>query len=244
MKKTIYGRLLAFGFIVSAAFGCVNRQSASEPEAGIFGQYVRAYTAGIVDSTAAIRIELVETPTEQPASGLFSIKPHVSGTTLWENGNTVVFKPKALVPGENYEISFALRKVSGADKDFKFGISVRKALKDQEALEEPGTGFRVRRCRLNDSHIDLIFSETPTNAATRGMVELEGVARSYVQVQDSAVAIVVEHGDVLGVLKIRGFGTLPPGPSGIVHSIELPDEIIRKFPPFLQCPSDRLLSGG
>ena len=65
-----------------------------------------------------------------------------------------------------------------------------------------------------------------------------------VQVQDSAVAIVVEHGDVLGVLKIRGFGTLPPGPSGIVHSIELPDEIIRKFPPFLQCPSDRLLSGG
>ena len=192
MKKTIYGRLLAFGFIVSAAFGCVNRQSASEPEAGIFGQYVRAYTAGIVDSTAAIRIELVETLTEQPASGLFSIKPHVSGTTLWENGNTVVFKPKALVPGENYEISFALRKVSGADKDFKFGISVRKALKDQEAREEPGTGFRVRRCRLNDSHIDLIFSETPTNAATRGMVELEGVARSYVQVQDSLVRVYFE----------------------------------------------------
>ena len=62
-----------------------------------------------------------------------------------------------------------------------------------------------------------------------------------VQVLDSAIAIMVEHDNVLGVLQVRGLGALPPGPSGKVHVIEFPDEIIREFPPVIQRPADGLL---
>ena len=178
------------------ALACGPKKTAKTPEAEVYAEYVKAYTGGIVSQEATIRVELSQDAKETPGDGLFSFKPALEGTTLWENGSTVVFTPESLEPGQTYRASFALGKVLGpgtsAPGSFDFGFTVRKPA--PEAVEEIDTreGFRVRKATLQESRIDILMSEAPVNAAKKGMIELQGVARSYVQVEDSLVKVFFE----------------------------------------------------
>ena len=170
-------------------------KKAQEPAADVYAEYVKAYTGGIVSEDAAIRLELAQDATKQPQDGLFSFKPAVEGITVWEAPDVVVFSPApgALVPGQSYTASFALNKVSeNAPASFDFGFTVRKATPVAEEPEDTREGFRVRSAKLTESRIEILFSEAPVNAANKGLIELQGVARSYVQVEDQLVKVFFE----------------------------------------------------
>lgn len=170
-------------------------KKAQEPDAEEYAEFVKAYTGGIVGEDAAIRIELAQNAQKQPQDGLFSFKPAVEGITVWEAPDVVLFSPSpgALVPGQAYNASFALDKVlKNAPGSFDFGFTVRKAVARAEEAADMRDGFRVRSAKLTESRIEILFSETPVNAANKGMIELQGVARNYVQVEDSLVKVFFE----------------------------------------------------
>ena len=188
---------MAAAMMVVAACG---PKKAQEPEADVYAEYVKAYTGGIVAEDATIRIELYDEVGQKggAAKGLFSFKPAMDGITVWESPDVVTFTPAPgeLEPGQSYRASFALRDALGGAKkvpaSFDFGFTVRKKVQPVEEAADMRDGFRVRSARLQDSRIDVVFSEAPANAATRGLIELQGVARSYVQVEDSLVKVYFE----------------------------------------------------
>ncbi len=166
------------------------------PSAQEFAPYVKAYTGGIVGEDAVLRIELAQDATAQPTEGLFSIKPKVEGTTQWINPSTVSFTPTAWKAGETYTVSFALDKVCGnaPEEPFTFGLAVRGKGKEADEAEEPDNGrpFRVVKAVLRENLVEVTLSQEPANANVKGLVELEGAARSYVQVEDKVLKLPFE----------------------------------------------------
>ena len=171
-----------------------------EPSAEEFAPYIKAYTGGIVTSDAMLRIELAQEADAFPEEGLFSLKPSVKGTVKWDGPAAVNFIPEeALKEGKNYRVQFALGKVlEGAPDKFDFGLSV-KGLSNEDGVEgeEPDNGkpFRVVKITKKESVIEAELSQAPANALVKGMVELEGVTRSYVQVQGNTLLVHFEGAD-------------------------------------------------
>ena len=171
-----------------------------EPSAEEFAPYVKAYTGGIVTSDAVIRIELAQEADAFPEEGLFSLKPAVKGVVKWDGPAAVNFLPEeALKEGKNYRVQFALGKVlEGAPAKFDFGISVKgHSNEDGVEGEEPDNGkpFRVVKIAKKENLIQVDLSQAPANALVKGMVELEGVSRSYVQVQENSLLVHFEGAD-------------------------------------------------
>ena len=63
------------------------------------------------------------------------------------------------------------------------------------------------------------------------------------EVKDAALAVVVQHDNVLAVLEIGGLGAGPFDFTGKVNGIECPDEVVRELHPVLQRPSGSLFLG-
>lgn len=186
-------------FLVAAAaalFACGPKKTAQTPSAEAFAPYIKAYTGGIVAPDAQIRIELMEAAASQPTEGLFAFTPTVQGHVKWNSATSVTFVPDTLLPGKQYAVRFFLGKVQeGAPESFDFGLAVR-APEVQEAESvvqaQPGEGFRVLRATLAGDHIDVELSDAPVNALQKGLVELQGAVRSYVQVQDKRLCVYFE----------------------------------------------------
>ena len=188
-------KLLAVLIPVLLLVSC-NEQKTTTPSAEEFAQYIKAYTGGIIGANATLRVELTDDLSQQLAGAvskgaslpvdMFTFKPSLEGTVTWDGTRAVVFTPAAgaLVPGEKYRVRFDI-----CDKVFEYGFTVNKAVEESEEEEDMGAGFRVRSAKLDGSYIDVKFSEAPQNAAKRGLVELDGVARSYVQVMDDVVRV-------------------------------------------------------
>ena len=207
-------KLLAALIPVLLLVSC-NEQKTATPSAEEFAQYIKAYTGGIIGADATLRVELTDDLSQQLAGAvskgaslpvdMFTFKPSLEGTVTWDGTRAVVFTPAAgaLVPGEKYRVKFDLKRFldfarndkGGARNDkegsdfFEYGFMVNKAVEESEEEEDMGAGFRVRSAKLEGSYIDVKFSEAPQNAAKRGLVELDGVARSYVQVMDDVVRV-------------------------------------------------------
>lgn len=64
-----------------------------------------------------------------------------------------------------------------------------------------------------------------------------------VKVQDPALAVAVQRGDVLGVPEVRGFCAFALGLFRKVDGVECSDEVIRQFPPVIQGPADAFFPG-
>ena len=176
---------------------CGPKKTAVEtPSAQEFAEFVKAYTGGIVADDAVIRIDLAQDAAQQPTEGLFSIKPQVKGTTQWVTPTSVTFTPEALKAGETYTVSFALDKVlQDAPSPFTFSMAVRGRCEEEQEAGEPDNGrpFRVTRAELKENQVEVTFSKAPANATVKGLVELDGVARSYVQVEDKLLKVHFEN---------------------------------------------------
>ena len=63
------------------------------------------------------------------------------------------------------------------------------------------------------------------------------------EVKDAALAVVVQHDNVLAVLEVGGLGAGPFGFPGKVNGIKRPDKIVCELHPVLQRPSDSFFLG-
>ena len=184
----IAGLVAAFGLS-----GCGNGgRKAPSPSAEDFAPYIKAYTGGIVTEDAVIRIDLTEDAAQMPTEGLFTTSPRTEGTVLWNSPSSVTYTPEKLSVGKDYSISFALGKVlKDAPEEFSFPITVKGAPEHQEQPEEEDNGkpFRVKKASLQPGRIEVVLSAQPVNAKVKGLVELTGVAKSYVQVNDNIINV-------------------------------------------------------
>lgn len=184
--------LLAAAMLLTA---CGPHKKAQTPNPEEFAPYIKAYTGGIVADDVQIRVDLTGDAAQMPLEGLFTLSPKAEGVTQWTSASQVRFIPSegALKAGTTYTVRFALGKVRpGAPEEFVFGLTVKgrpAAEQADQAAQEPGQGFRVVSTVLEDSHIDVVLSHTPANARVKGLVELQGAARSYLEVEDSLVRV-------------------------------------------------------
>ena len=177
----------------AALVACGPKKTAVEtPSAQEFAEYVKAYTGGIVGEDAIIRIDLAQDAVQQPTEGLFTFQPKVQGTTQWTTPTTVTFTPQELKAGQTYTVSFALDKVlKDAPSPFTFSLAVRGKSENAQEAGEPDNGrpFRVVKAELKENQVEVTLSEAPANATIKGLVELEGAARSYVQIEDKLLKV-------------------------------------------------------
>ena len=182
------GLMVAFGLC-----GCGNGgNKAQTPSAEDFAPYIKAYTGGIVTEDAVIRIDLMEDAAEMPTEGLFTTNPKTEGTVLWDSSTSVTYTPEKLTVGKSYSISFALGKVlKDAPEEFVFPITVKGAPEhvDEPEEEDNGNAFRVKKVSLLPGRIEVVLSGEPVNAKVKGLVELSGAARSYIQVNDNIINV-------------------------------------------------------
>ncbi len=248
MRKFVL--LLAAAAVMAA---CEPKKTAVEtPSAQEYAEYVKAYTGGIVGEDTAIRIVLAQDATNQPTQGLFSIQPQVQGTTQWVSPTTVTFTPESLNPGQTYTISFALDKViKDAPSPFTFSLAVRGKGIETEIVLEPDNGnpFRVVKSKLKENLVEVTLTQAPVNASIKGLVELKGATRSYVQVEDNVLKVHFEgqqedlvltldkslkdkDGNTLGESFVRNFTASEPKPAVelLVSGTILPDKNQRSLP--------------
>ena len=185
--------------VIGLAFSCGPKKAA--PTDTAYAAYIQAYTGGVIPDNASVRLELSnEVPEESRIEeGLFSFSPSVKGTVHWVRPDAVEFIPDdgALKAGTIYTCTFNLGKVvpvgDKALEKFAFGLNVRSAsASEEEAAGEAaddGT-FRVRSARLSGNRITISFSrELGKNASEKGLIKLDGVARSYVTVDGKQVFV-------------------------------------------------------
>ncbi len=221
------------------AFAACGPKKAAEPSAHDYAPYIKGFTGGIVTQDATIRIELAEDALDQPVEGLFSFKPSLKGSVKWNGPQSVAFVPEdgALKVGQTYKATFALGKlIPGAPEEFPFGVTVKGNLvAAQETAPEPDNGkaFRVVQAAVRDNYIEVKMSEAPANATVKGLVELKGAARSYVQVQDQTIKVYFEgrKGDMTLTLD-RGLKS-----SG---GAALETDFVRVFPETDEAPAVRI----
>ena len=224
-RKNAFFCALAGAVLLAA---CGPKKTAQEPSAQDYAPYIKAYTGGIVTSDAAIRVDLTEDAASQETDGLFSFKPAIKGDVKWNGSQSVSFIPAqgALQEGKVYQVNFALGKVTpGAPERFGFGFTVKGQSQPEaqpEAEPDNGMPFRVVRAYVNGSAVEVELSDAPANANVKGLIELQGAARSYVQVQDKLVQVHFEgrkgdlslkldkglknaNGDALGQVFVKVF---------------------------------------
>ena len=192
MRKSLLLAAAAAALLVA----CGPRKVSESPSAQDFSPYIKAYTGGIVADDAIIRVDVTDIPDEAAVpANLFTVKPPVSGT-MTRSGNSFCFVPDpgALKAGKSYSVSFDTGKLFGKDapQSFDFGLAVRGKENAAEEAETRGQGFYVRRAQLLQDRVEVLMSRTPANASLKGMVELEGAARSYVEVEENTVKVFFE----------------------------------------------------
>ena len=64
------------------------------------------------------------------------------------------------------------------------------------------------------------------------------------EVLDAAVAVLVEHHDVLAVPEVRGLRAFPLGHPGKIHFVEGLDEVVGELDPVIHLPPSRLFFAG
>ena len=183
----------------TAAVACGSRSVAEEPSAQEFAPYIKAYTGGMVPDNAELRVDLTEEAAGQNPQALFQFEPPVEGTARWNNAASVSFIPAdgALKAGQTYKATFHLEKLREGAPAFVYPLVIKGPAvtgSNTVLVKDNGRSFRVEQVTLKNGLIEVSLSQAPVNAALRGLVELQGAARSYIQVQDRRLLVFFEGG--------------------------------------------------
>ena len=202
-------RLIIVALAALAVVSCFNRTSTPDTS---FAPYVTAYTGGSVSPSGPISIRLAGevAPEKQITEGLFSFSPSVKGTVVWNGPSSVDFIPDEpfLEEGKVYNATFALQKVlDGAPGKFPFSFMVRKSVVAEEVdTSVDDNGFRIKGIKKDlggNPHIDIIFSENLAGQASlKGLIELEGVGRHYIDVKGNIASVYFESPGEKITLKV------------------------------------------
>lgn len=140
--STDKGVSLLFILMVIILSGCHKK---AVPVDDKFGQYISAYTSGIISKKSAFRIQLVadalsgHSANETIKESLFSFSPSVKGKAYWVDARTIEFKPdEDLKSNELYKINFCLGKVINVPSKFKTFSFNAEVIKPSFQVEDNG----------------------------------------------------------------------------------------------------------
>ncbi len=163
-----------------------------------FGQFIDAYTSGIISKTSSIKIQLASNTTTTHAIGevtdkeLFSLSPSAKGKAVWLDARTIEFKPEGnLMPGQLYEVSFRLgkvTKVSSKYEDFKFNV---QTVKPSFSVADMGLRSTGQKDKMflpgiietadieNDADVEKLLNATQNNKSLKISWQHNGNAKTH-----------------------------------------------------------------
>ncbi|PKQ61701.1 hypothetical protein BZG02_14855 [Labilibaculum filiforme] len=117
MKKKFY-LLISLAIVILASFSCKNNKSAKQQVDPGFGQYISAFTSGVVSAGTVIQVRLVNdydqeiVPGQELEAGIVSITPSVKGKAYWKDPRCIEFRPETrLESGKDYKVNVKLSKL-------------------------------------------------------------------------------------------------------------------------------------
>ena len=119
LKKFLFSvtRLAALAMAIIAC----NRSASDKPAYHIdpaFSGYIASYTAGVLQSSSAVRIVMANDIADstmigkEASSNLFNFDPSIKGKSFWLDARTIEFRPdQRLAAGQEYKVTFKLSKL-------------------------------------------------------------------------------------------------------------------------------------
>lgn len=174
--KTLFNSTWMLTVLVAVAMllgvsSCKGRKDLPPDElAPAYGEYVSAYTSGLVSARSNITVELTqpspyfEEEGGEAPSRLFDISPSVKGRAVWRNSQAVEFIPaEPLKSGERYVVTVQLHKL----------LDVK-----EQSLREMVFGLRVipQSMAVDIEGMVIESSENPYTYHLRGVVRTADVA--------------------------------------------------------------------
>ncbi|QNL49629.1 hypothetical protein H8S90_23400 [Olivibacter sp. SDN3] len=137
MKRTNYLIICLLSFLFICLSCNKKNKDNFNSDFSLFKDYIAEFSAGIISSSADIRIVFAFNKKEWTANQeldpkLFKIEPKIEGKVIALSQNTVVFKPKdRLKQDTEYRVSFNLGEVIDVPKDLaKFNFTIRTIQQD------------------------------------------------------------------------------------------------------------------
>jgi len=135
MRKIFY-LLLSLAILIPAMFSCKDKKNVKQKVDSGFGQYISAFTSGVVSSESIIQIRLVndyaqkvETGQELEA-GIVKITPAVKGKAYWKDARCIEFRAESRMKSNTkYKVNVNLSKlmeVPAAYSNLKFNFQTIK----------------------------------------------------------------------------------------------------------------------
>jgi uncharacterized protein YfaS (alpha-2-macroglobulin family) len=124
MKKTFY-LLISLAILLLATFSCKDKKSVKQKVDPGFGQYISAFTSGVVSAESAIQIHLVNDyegkieSGQELEEGIVSLSPSVKGKAYWKDPRCFEFRPESrMKSGTQYEVNVKLSKLMTVPKEY------------------------------------------------------------------------------------------------------------------------------
>jgi uncharacterized protein YfaS (alpha-2-macroglobulin family) len=161
MKNTIL--LVCMAAMMWLNYACVNKNAIAVSEVTAYHPKVNAFTSGTVSNQSAVRIVFAETvpsavPGKQASPSILNIEPGIKGEMIWEDGQTLVFKPvKPLVSGQKYSVIVYLSAVyPNEGGTFAFSFEVIKQDYKVEKVNLKPTDFTDLKSNEYEGKVNLI----------------------------------------------------------------------------------------
>ncbi|WP_461643768.1 alpha-2-macroglobulin family protein [Labilibaculum euxinus] len=117
MRKKFY-LLISLSILIFATFSCKDKKSVKQKVDPGFGQYISAFTSGVVSAGSVIQIRLVNDYDQKIESGqvleegIVSIAPSVKGKAYWKDPRCIEFRPETrMESGKEYKVNVKLSKL-------------------------------------------------------------------------------------------------------------------------------------
>lgn len=124
MRKNFY-LLISLAILIPAMFSCKDKKSVKQKVDPGFGQYISAFTSGVVSAESVIQIRLVNDYDQKIESGqeleegIVSITPSVKGKAYWKDPRCFEFRPESrMKSGTQYKVNVKLSKLMEVPSEF------------------------------------------------------------------------------------------------------------------------------
>ncbi|TKG90809.1 hypothetical protein EYV94_23380 [Puteibacter caeruleilacunae] len=118
--------LLSLVIILTTIISCNNQPAKPIQVDPGFGEYVTAFTTGVISAKAPLQIKLAEETEKEIMAGqeieeqLFKLTPQVDGKAYWKDARTIEFHPsEKLVSGRQYKADFMLGKLLEVESKYE-----------------------------------------------------------------------------------------------------------------------------
>ena len=126
-----------------ALTGCKKKQTVTDVPPETLGEYVYAYTNGVISRADDIRLRFANAPGEpiqiggEAEASLITFDPAIEGTATWEDDRTLLFRPDAKLPsGKKYiaavDVASLYPDAPEELREFRFDFRVREQFAELE----------------------------------------------------------------------------------------------------------------